>query len=140
MKPGLPSAAAWAGGVVMAWGLGAGSIGEAWATPPAAPAAVAAPAFQRLSAEDGAKLAAQRNCLGCHHATQRRAGPPLTLIARRYNAVQDPKAQAATLELLAGKIRHGGRGAWGVVPMPANRQVTETEARQLVAWILDHHR
>lgn len=101
----------------------------------AAPAAGAAPDLQA-----GAALAAQRNCLGCHHAVQRRAGPTFKAIAQRYNAIPDPKAREAALGILARKVREGGRGAWGVVPMPANRQVTEAESRQLVAWILEAHR
>ena len=39
-------------------------------------------------------------------------------------------------ELLATKIRKGGAGAWGPVPMPANNQVSEAEARTLATWVL----
>jgi cytochrome c len=37
---------------------------------------------------------------------------------------------------LAVKIREGGGGVWGAVPMPANPQVSEAEAKKLAAWIL----
>ena len=40
------------------------------------------------------------------------------------------------VDYLAGKIRGGGRGAWGAVPMPAQTQVSAEDARQLAEWIL----
>jgi cytochrome c len=86
------------------------------------------------------QLAAQKNCLGCHHATQRRAGPSFQAIAARYREPAQGAARDATLDLLGRKIRSGGRGAWGVVPMPSHPQVNEAEARLLAAWILDTHR
>ena len=92
-------------------------------------------------ASANAELAAKSNCMGCHHAVQRRVGPPFRAIAERYAAsAADPATRAATIALLAGKIRHGGRGAWGAVPMPSNPQVSEADARLLAAWILDSHR
>lgn len=91
-------------------------------------------------AQASAELAAKRNCLGCHHAVQRRAGPTLQAIAKRYNAIPDPKLREAAIDGLARKVRNGGRGAWGVVPMPGNSQVTEAESKQLVLWILEAHR
>jgi cytochrome c len=98
-------------------------------------AALATPA-----ASASAELAAQKNCLGCHHATQRRNGPPLRAIAQRYAKPSQGAERSATLDLLARKIRNGGRGAWGMVPMPSNPQVSEADARLLAAWILDAHR
>jgi cytochrome c len=86
------------------------------------------------------ELAAKRNCLGCHHATQRRTGPTFKQIAERYAQPAQGAERSATLDLLARKIRSGGKGAWGVVPMPSNPQVSEADARQLAAWILDTHR
>ena len=91
-------------------------------------------------AQADAALAAQRNCLGCHHAVQRRNGPSFQAIAKRYNAIEDPKMRAFAVAALERKMRHGGRGAWGVVPMPSNPQVTEADAKKLVAWILESHK
>jgi cytochrome c len=86
------------------------------------------------------ELAAARNCLGCHHAVQRRAGPSFKAIADRYREPSQGAAREATLDLLARKIRSGGKGSWGVVPMPSHPQVSEADARRLAAWILDQHR
>ena len=43
---------------------------------------------------------------------------------------------AATEARLAKKIREGGSGIWGVVPMPANPDVTNEEAKRLAQWVL----
>jgi cytochrome c len=75
-------------------------------------------------------LAQAKNCMGCHHATDRRVGPPFKQIAARY------AGQADAPDKLAQKILKGGAGSWGAVPMPENRQVSPAEARQLVQWIL----
>ncbi|MNJ79552.1 Cytochrome c-552 precursor [compost metagenome] len=42
----------------------------------------------------------------------------------------------AMADYLAGKIRGGGRGAWGAVPMPAQTHVSPEDARLLSEWIL----
>ncbi len=51
-------------------------------------------------------------------------------IAKRY--ANDPLAVAT----LTTKIQKGGAGVWGVVPMPANPQISEAEAQKLAAWVL----
>lgn len=76
-----------------------------------------------------ADLAKKKNCLACHAVDNKVVGPGYKDIAKKY-AGQDATAK------LSGKIRQGGSGVWGVVPMPANPQVTEAEAKQLASWIL----
>ena len=76
-----------------------------------------------------AELAKKKNCLACHAVDNNVVGPGDKDIAKKY-AGQDATAK------LSGKIRQGGSGVWGVVPMPANPQVTEAEAKQLASWIL----
>ncbi len=75
-------------------------------------------------------LAETKNCMGCHHMTDRRVGPPFKQIAARY------AGQADAADKLTQKVLKGGAGSWGAVPMPENRQVSPAEARQLVQWIL----
>jgi cytochrome c len=75
-------------------------------------------------------LAASKNCLSCHHTDRKLVGPALKEIAKRY--ANEPLALAA----LTTKIQKGGAGVWGVVPMPANPQVSEDEAQKLAAWVL----
>ena len=76
------------------------------------------------------KLAGAKNCLACHSVGTAVVGPALKDIAKKYAG--DKEAPAA----LAAKIRAGGGGVWGAVPMPANPQVSEAEAKTLVTWIL----
>ena len=76
------------------------------------------------------KLAGSKNCLACHAVGTAVVGPSLKDVAKKYAG--DKEAAAA----LATKIREGGGGVWGAVPMPANPQVNEAEAKKLVAWIL----
>lgn len=77
-----------------------------------------------------ADLARSKNCMGCHAVNNKVVGPALKDIAKRYAG--QPDAQA----LLVQKVLKGGSGVWGAVPMPANAQVNEAEARDLVQWIL----
>jgi cytochrome c len=43
---------------------------------------------------------------------------------------------AKAVDMLATKIIKGGSGVWGAIPMPANPQVTQAEARTLATWIM----
>ena len=75
---------------------------------------------------------AQRNaCMACHQLEGKRVGPPLRRVAERYAGQGD-----AMLDYLSDKIRYGGRGAWGAVPMPAQTQVNQEQARVLAQWVL----
>jgi cytochrome c len=77
-----------------------------------------------------AAFAKSKNCLACHAIDKKVVGPAFKAVADKYR--QDP----AALERLALKVRQGGNGAWGVVYMPANAQVTPEESKRLVAWVL----
>lgn len=74
-------------------------------------------------------LAKQKNCLACHTTDNKVVGPGYKDVAKKY-AGQDAVAKLAT------KIMKGGSGVWGAIPMPANPQVNEAEAKQLASWIL----
>ncbi len=86
----------------------------------------AAPAW----AQSGADLAAKKNCLACHQTDKKLVGPSYKAIAAKY------AGDKGAAEMLATKIVKGGSGVWGPVPMPANPQVSDAEARQLAAWVL----
>jgi cytochrome c len=81
-------------------------------------------------AEDGAQLAAKKNCLACHSVDKKVVGPAYKDVAAKYAGQKD------AVDKLAAKIMKGGSGVWGPVPMPANPQVSEAEAKQLAAWVL----
>jgi len=75
-------------------------------------------------------LAKAKNCMACHAMATKLVGPAYKDVAKKYAG---DKSAAATL---AAKVIKGGSGVWGAVPMPANPQVSEAEAKKLVAWIL----
>lgn len=76
------------------------------------------------------ELATKKNCLTCHAIDAKVVGPGYKDVAAKY------KGDKSAADKLATKIIKGGSGVWGAVPMPANAQVSEAEAKQLVAWIL----
>jgi cytochrome c len=77
-----------------------------------------------------ADLAKQKNCLACHAIDKKLVGPAYKDVAAKYKGDKDAAAR------LAKKIREGGVGVWGQVPMPANPQVNEQEAMSLAKWVL----
>jgi len=76
------------------------------------------------------ELAQKKNCLACHAVDAKRVGPAYKDVAAKYADNKDAVA------MLSAKVIKGGSGSWGVVPMPANPQVSEAEAKTLVQWIL----
>jgi len=76
------------------------------------------------------ELAQSKNCLGCHALDKKMVGPALKDVAAKY------AGNKAAPAMLATKIMAGGSGVWGAIPMPANPQVKDAEAKQLVDWIL----
>lgn len=85
---------------------------------------VTAPAFADQ------KLASDKMCMQCHAVDKKIVGPSYKDVAQKYAGQKDAANKLAT------KIMKGGSGVWGAVPMPANPQVNEAEAKKLAAWIL----
>lgn len=75
-------------------------------------------------------LATAKNCMACHAVDKKLVGPAYKDVAAKY------KGDKTAADKLATKIIKGGTGAWGAVPMPANPQVNDAEAKKLVAWVL----
>ena len=75
-------------------------------------------------------LATAKNCMACHAVDKKLVGPAYKEVAAKYAGQKD------AVDKLAVKILKGGSGVWGPVPMPANAQVNEAEAKQLAAWVL----
>ena len=83
----------------------------------------AAPAF----ADEA--LAKKHNCLACHQVDKKTVGPAYKDIAAKYKG----QNVAAKLE---EKVKKGGSGVWGPVPMPPNAAVPDADVKKLVDWIL----
>ena len=97
------------------------------ATAPAAPkAAAAAPAEI-----DAVALVKANACTACHGMTNKIVGPGFNDIAKKYAGTPD------ALNYLAGKIRKGGQGVWGNIPMPEQAQLKDAELRAVAQWLAD---
>ncbi len=93
-------------------------------------AALAAMGFAfSAQAQDAAKLAQNKGCLACHAVDKKVVGPAYKDVAAKY------RSDKGALAKLVKKVREGGQGVWGQVPMPPN-QVSEKEADTLVKWVL----
>ena len=75
-------------------------------------------------------LATAKNCMSCHAVDKKLVGPAYKEVAAKYAGQKD------AVDKLAAKILKGGSGVWGPVPMPANTQVNDAEAKKLAAWVL----
>lgn len=82
-------------------------------------------------AESGEVLAKNANCLTCHAIDKKALGPSIKDIAAKYK--NDKGAQIA----LEKKVRSGGAGTWGKMPMPATAMsVSDGDIKSIVQWIL----
>ena len=91
--------------------------------------ALAAATFSAPVLADQA-LATAKNCMACHAMDKKLVGPSYKEVAAKYGS------DKSAVDKLAAKILKGGSGAWGAVPMPANAQVNEAEAKSLATWVL----
>jgi cytochrome c len=94
------------------------------------PRAVASAASAAPAKMDVADLARRKACMSCHGVDNRVVGPAFRDVAKRY------QGQAGAEAHLLEKLRHGGSGVWGPLPMPPNPDLAEDDARALLAWIL----
>jgi cytochrome c551/c552 len=93
--------------------------------PPPAPDTLAGGASDPV-----ANLLEAHACSGCHALDKRVVGPSFREIAQRY------AGDAGAPARLAAKVRSGGQGTWGQVPMPPAANVAEGELSKLIAWVL----
>ena len=75
-------------------------------------------------------LAGKAGCLACHAVDKKMVGPAWKEVADKYRG--QPDAQAKLTE----KVKKGGQGVWGNVPMPPNPQVQDADIKTMVDWIL----
>lgn len=74
-------------------------------------------------------LAKKHNCLACHTTDKKLVGPSYKDVAKKY------KGQNVAAKLQE-KVKKGGQGVWGPVPMPPNPAVPDKDIKELVEWIL----
>ena len=83
-----------------------------------------------LTAAASDALAKKHNCFACHQVDKKVVGPSYKEVAAKY--ASDKAAQAK----LVDKVKKGGVGVWGQVPMPPNAAVPDADVQALVKWIL----
>ena len=71
-----------------------------------------------------------KNCMACHSIDKKLVGPSYKDVAKKYAGQKDAEATLVT------HVMKGSKGVWGPVPMPANANVNEAEAKQLVTWVM----
>ena len=108
---------------------GAASAAAA-ATPPAAAAAPAAKVGASLDLQSGQAMMQKYGCAACHAIDKPVVGPAYSQVAAKYRG---DKSAATKLEQ---KVKAGGSGVWGAVPMPPNATVPDADIKALVSWIL----
>ena len=75
-------------------------------------------------------LLKKNNCMACHAIETKLVGPSYKDVAKKY------RGQGDAADKLAKKIRAGGGGVWGAMPMPAHPQVSEADAKKLASYVL----
>ncbi len=78
------------------------------------------------------KIAKQAGCATCHAADKKVIGPSYQDIAAKY------KGQAGASALLAERVRKGGKGVWGTIPMAPTTpdKLSDADLKAVIAWIL----
>ncbi|MCW5635747.1 MAG: c-type cytochrome [Rubrivivax sp.] len=94
-----------------------------------AAAALAVPAEAQPNIEAAMNKA---GCLACHAKDRKLVGPSYKDVAAKY------KGQADAPDKLAGKVRKGGQGVWGPVPMPPTTadKLSDAELKAAIEWVL----
>lgn len=96
----------------------------------AASAAVLMMSGLASAADDGRALAQKNACMSCHGVDKKIVGPAFNEVAKKYAG--DKGAHAA----LVAKVKAGGKGVWGQVPMPPNPQVKPEDLDKIITWVL----
>ncbi len=91
---------------------------------------LAAGAVLSLPAQASDELAKKYMCLTCHTVDKKLVGPSYKDVAAKYKA--DKTAEAKLFD----KVKKGGTGVWGQIPMPPNEKVPDADVKALVKWIL----
>jgi cytochrome c len=78
----------------------------------------------------GEKLVRANDCISCHAVGRKVVGPAYRDVAKKY------RGKSNAVQKLSQKIKRGGSGVWGQVPMTAHPALTTTQLREMLEWIL----
>lgn len=93
-------------------------------------ATMVAAASPTVVAQNAEALIKKYGCAACHAIDKPLIGPPYKAVAQKYAGQKDAQAR------LVDKVKKGGAGVWGQVPMPPNPQVPDTDVNAMVKYIL----
>ena len=82
------------------------------------------------AADEGMALAQKNACMSCHGVDKKIVGPAYKDVAKKY------AGDAGAAAKLAAKVKAGGKGVWGEIPMPPNPQVKPEDLHKIIAWVL----
>ena len=96
----------------------------------AASGALLSAGAQAQDAAAAKALASKNACLACHAVDKKMVGPAFKDVAAKH------KGQAGALDAVAARIKSGGSGTYGPVPMPPQPNLKDDELKLLAGWIL----
>jgi cytochrome c551/c552/cytochrome c553 len=79
----------------------------------------------------GKELLAKNGCTACHALDQKVVGPAFRAVADKY------RGNAGAVKLLSAKIKNGGAGVWGTIPMPPHPDLSQADLEIMTRWVLD---
>ncbi|WP_415749377.1 c-type cytochrome [Caballeronia sp. J97] len=85
---------------------------------------------QPVSSANAMAIARSNACMGCHALDRKLVGPSFQQVAEKYKG--DPQASAK----LENKVKSGGMGVWGSIPMPSHPKMSDADIKTVVIWIL----
>jgi cytochrome c len=91
---------------------------------------LAALAAAPASAQNVDDLLKKHACLSCHAVDKKLVGPSYKDVAAKY------RGQAGVEKTLAEKVKKGGQGVWGQIPMPPNPNVPDADLNAMVKYIM----
>jgi cytochrome c len=78
------------------------------------------------------KIAIRAGCMTCHAATKKVIGPAYRDIAIKY------KGKPNAVAMLSERIRKGGKGVWGEIPMAPTppERLSDADLKAVLTWVL----
>ena len=95
-----------------------------------AAASLAVATSAAAAAQSGEELIKKYGCTACHSVDKKVVGPAYKDVAAKY------KGDASAPAKLFDKVKKGGSGVWGQVPMPPNPQVPDADLKAIISWVL----
>jgi cytochrome c len=92
--------------------------------------ALCASALTPARAQSAGDQVQKYGCVACHAVDKKVVGPSFKDVAAKY------RNQAGAQKQLVAKVKNGGSGVWGAVPMPPNPTVPDADLNAIVKWIL----